>query len=39
MEKFGTIDKIMRASEEELSQTPGIGRKLAHTIRAYFETL
>ena len=39
MEKFGTIDKIMRASEEELSKTPGIGKKLAHTIRAYFETV
>ena len=39
MEKFGTIDKIMRATEEELSQTPGIGPKLAHTIHEYFEKL
>ena len=39
MEKFGTIDKIMRATEEELSQAPGIGPKLAHTIHEYFEKL
>ena len=39
MQKFGTIDKIMRASEKELSETPGIGPKLAHTIHDYFEKL
>ncbi len=39
MQKFGTIDKIMRASEKELSETPGIGPKLAHTIHDYFKKL
>lgn len=37
MEKFGTIDKIMHASEEELAKTEGIGPVLAKTIREYFE--
>lgn len=37
LEKFGTIDKIMSASEEELSQTEGIGPKLAKTIYNYFK--
>ena len=39
MAKFGTIDRIMRASEQELAETPGIGPKLAHTIHEYFEKL
>ncbi len=34
---FGTIDKIMRASEEELAGVEGIGPALAARIRAYFE--
>ena len=37
MEKFGTIDKIMRASVEELSQTDGIGAELAQKIYIYFK--
>ena len=37
MEKFGTIDKIMHASKEELAATPGIGPELAGRIRYYFE--
>ena len=37
MEKFGTLDKIIGASVEELAQTEGIGEKLAVTIKKYFE--
>ena len=37
MEKFGTIDKIMSASEEELAATEGIGPVLAKTIYEYFK--
>lgn len=37
MEKFGTLDKIIGASAEELAQTEGIGEKLAVTIKKYFE--
>lgn len=36
MEKFGTIDKIMNATETELCQTEGIGPELAKKIREYF---
>ena len=39
MDKFGTIDKIMRASVEELCEVEGIGRSLAEKIRTYFEEL
>ncbi len=39
MEKFGTIDKIMRASERELAEAEGIGPELAARIRKYFEAL
>ncbi len=39
MDKFGTIDRIMRASEKELTETEGIGGELAARIRAYFEKL
>ncbi len=39
MQKFGTIDKIMRASKEELTQAEGIGEELAARIRKYFEEL
>ncbi len=35
--KFGTLDKIMRASVEELAETEGIGLKLARNIRQYFQ--
>ncbi len=37
MEKFGTIDKIMGATEEELAKTQGIGPELAKKIRSYFK--
>ena len=37
MEKFGTIGKMMSASEEELAQTEGIGKELAARIKRYFE--
>ena len=36
METFGTIDKIMRASEEELARAEGIGPALAKHIYDYF---
>ena len=39
MQAFGTIDKIMRASTEELSRVEGIGPQLAARIRTYFEDL
>lgn len=39
IEKFGTIDRIMRASEEELMGAEGIGKELAARIRKYFEEL
>lgn len=39
LEKFGTIDKIMRADEAELATTPGIGKELATQIHKYFEEL
>ena len=37
MEKFGTIDKIMSATEEELCAVEGIGVELAKKIRTYFK--
>ena len=37
LEKFGTIDKIMSATEEDLRQVSGIGEDLAKKIRAYFK--
>jgi excinuclease ABC subunit C len=37
MEKFGTIDKIMDASVEELCQVEGIGENLAEKIRTHFK--
>ena len=39
MQAFGDIDKIMHASEEELSKVEGIGPSLAARIRKYFEEL
>ena len=39
MEKFGTIDRIMRASEEELASAEGIGKELAARIKRHFEEL
>ncbi len=36
-EKFGTIDRIMRASVKELAEVDGIGENLAAVIRKYFE--
>ena len=37
VEKFGTIDKIMHASIEELTQVEGVGENLAKQIVKYFE--
>ncbi|MBQ2702079.1 MAG: excinuclease ABC subunit UvrC, partial [Clostridia bacterium] len=37
LEKFGTIDKIIGAKEEELSKTEGIGAELAKKIYKYFK--
>ena len=37
MEKFGTIDKIMDASVEELCQVEGIGESLAEKIKTHFK--
>lgn len=37
MEKFGTIDKIMQASIEELCSVEGIGKELAEKIQVYFK--
>jgi excinuclease ABC subunit C len=37
MEKFGTIDKIMGASVEELATAEGIGAELAERIYKYFK--
>lgn len=39
MEKFGTIDKIMQASKEELTAAQGIGKELAAKIKTYLESL
>ncbi len=39
MEKFGTIDKIMHASERELQGAEGVGPELAKRIHNYFENL
>ncbi len=39
MEKFGTIDRIMKASEEELASAEGIGKELAGRIKRHFEEL
>ena len=37
MEKFGTIDKIMSASEEALCNVEGVGAELAKKIKRYFK--
>lgn len=37
MKKFGTLDKIMNASKEELASCNGIGEKLAEVIKKHFE--
>ena len=37
LEKFGTIDKIMSASVEELCEVDGIGIELAKKIYSYFK--
>ena len=36
MEKFGTIDKIIAAREEDLATTDGIGEELAKKIYKFF---
>ncbi len=37
MDKFGTIDKIMKASVEELATAEGIGEELANKIYKFFK--
>ena len=37
LQKFGTLDKIMGASAEELSNCEGIGKNLAEKIKKYFD--
>ena len=37
MDTFGTIDKIMNASVDELCATEGIGKELAEKIRIHFK--
>ena len=37
MEKFATIDKIMSASVEELSEVNGISTRIAESIKKYFD--
>ena len=37
MQRFGTIDRMMHASESELAETEGIGPVLAKNIKNYFE--
>lgn len=37
LEKFGTIDRIMKADVKELAKVEGIGETLAGTIKKYFE--
>ncbi len=37
LERFGTIDKIMSASVQTLSETEGIGEELAKKIYTYFK--
>ena len=36
VDKFGGIENIKRASEDELAETGGIGKALAKTIKEYF---
>jgi len=35
--RFGSIDALMHASEAELQEIPGIGEKIATSIRRFFE--
>ncbi|MCD8205025.1 MAG: excinuclease ABC subunit UvrC [Clostridia bacterium] len=37
LEKFGSLDRILSAPEEEISTTPGIGPVLAKKIKTYLE--
>ena len=35
---FGSIDALKKASEDEIAQVPGLGKKLARTIYEWFHT-
>ena len=37
IDRFGTIDRVMRADVHELAAVPGIGENLAAAIKKYFE--
>jgi DNA ligase (NAD+) len=36
-QRFRDIDALLHASEEQIAETPGIGEKMAHSIRAQLE--
>ncbi|MDL2246161.1 DEAD/DEAH box helicase [Methanobrevibacter sp. OttesenSCG-928-K11] len=38
LEHFGTVDKVINASEEELQEVEGIGKKIAQNIRKVVES-
>lgn len=35
-EHFGSIDRLMAASKEEIDEIPGVGEKVAHEVYAFF---
>ncbi|HUN78779.1 MAG TPA: NAD-dependent DNA ligase LigA [Solirubrobacteraceae bacterium] len=36
-QRFPDVDALLRATEEEIAETPGIGEKMAHSIRLQLE--
>jgi DNA ligase (NAD+) len=37
-EEFGSIDQLMRASEERLAHVPGLGQVAAHSVHQFFHS-
>jgi excinuclease ABC subunit C len=37
LREFGSVEKVAKASEEELAQVEGVGAKIAKEIAAYFQ--
>ena len=35
--KYGSIETLMNATEDDLRQTDGVGEKIAHSIKVFFE--